>query len=70
MIAGIGTFIVLLILLAAVSCVVAYFVYKNDTDEERGKADIVISAQTTAPGETSIREKIARVNKSSGAEEK
>lgn len=69
-ITGIGTFIVLLILLAAASCTVAYFVYKNDTDEERGKADIVTSAQTTAPGETSIREKIARVNKSSVAEEK
>jgi len=69
-ITGIGTFIVLLILLAAVSCVIAYFVYKNDTDEERGKADIVISTQANASGETSIREKIARVNKSSGVEEK
>lgn len=62
---GIATFIVLLVLLAIVSCVIAFFVYKNDTDEERGRADIVVNAQTAAPGEMSMREKIAKVNKSS-----
>ena len=68
-IAGIGTFVVLLILLAIISCIVAYFVYKNDTDEVRGKADILTSVKTTAPGETSIREKIARVNNTSEVDE-
>lgn len=62
---GIATLVILLALLAIVSCVIAFFVYKNDTDEERGKADIVITPQTTASSEMSIREKIARVNKSS-----
>lgn len=62
---GIATFIILFALLAILSCVIAFFVYKNDTDEERGKADIVIMQQVTESSEMSMREKIARVNKSS-----
>lgn len=67
---GIGLFVVLLILLAVFSCVIAFFVYKNDTDVERGKADIVVNTRITTPDEMSMREKIARVNKSSTPEDK
>jgi len=68
-ITSVVTCIVLLALLAVLSCILAYFVYKNDEDEERGKADIVIEAKK-APEEMSMREKIARVNKSSTIEDK
>lgn len=58
--------VLLLLALAVLSSILAYFVYKNDTDEERGKADIIVdaAAQKAAPAETSMREKIARVSKS------
>ena len=57
--------VALLMVLAILSGILAFFVYKNDTDEERGKADIILDAtRNTAPAETSMREKIARVSKS------
>ena len=61
----IGKCIVYLVLLTVVSCVIAFFVYRSDTDEERGKADILLNASANTPGEMSMREKIAKVNKSS-----
>lgn len=66
-IAGIGKFIVLLVLLAIVSCVIAYFVYKNDTDDVRGKGDIQVkaSAAAAATKEMSMRDKLSKISKSS-----
>lgn len=66
----IGKCILLLVLLTIVSSVIAFFVFKNDTNDERGVADIVINPQANAPGEMSIREKIAKVNKSSTPQDK
>lgn len=62
----IGKCIVFLMLLAAVSSVIAYFVYKGDTDDERGVADIVVKPQANSSGEMSMREKLAQINKPSG----
>lgn len=62
---SLGVCDLLLALLAIVSCVIAYFVFKNDTDEERGKADIVVTAKQNAPEQMSMREKLAKINKSS-----
>ena len=66
----IGKCILLLVLLTIVSSVIAFFVFRNDTNDERGVADIVINPQANAPGEMSIREKIAKVNKSSTPQDK
>ncbi len=65
-IGSIVTCVLLLLALAALSGILAYFVYKKDTDEERGKADILVdaAARKAVPVETSMREKIARVSKS------
>ncbi len=64
---SIGKFIVLLALLAIISCVIAYFVYKNDTDDVRGKGDILVkaTAQAAAAKEMSMRDKLAKISKSS-----
>ena len=64
---SIGKFIVLLALLAIVSCVIAYFIYKNDTDDVRGKGDILVkaTAQAAAAKEMSMRDKLSKISKSS-----
>ena len=66
----IGKCILLLVLLTIVSSVIAFFVFRNDTNDERGVADIVINPQANVPREMSIREKIAKVNKSSTPQDK
>lgn len=33
---------------AIITCVIAYFVYKNDTDDERGRADVIIGQKTSS----------------------
>lgn len=66
-ITGIGKFIILLVLLAVVSCVIAYFVYIKDTDEVRGKGDILVkaTARAAAAKEMSMRDKLSKISKSS-----
>lgn len=57
--------------LAVISCVLTFFVYRADQEEERGRADIV-TEKTQKPGvsTTSMRDKIARVNQVNGRENK
>ena len=58
-------------LLAVVSCVPAFFVYRADQEQERGRADIITEKPEKAEvSTTSMRDKIARVNQISGREDK
>lgn len=58
------TCVVLLGVLAVLADVLAFFVYRADTDTQRGHADILVDKAVPAAAKgTSMREKINRVNK-------
>lgn len=59
--------VLLLGLLSAAAAVLSYFVYRADTDDERGKSDIVVDKKAeraqAAANTTSMKERIARVSR-------